>query len=368
MPAMNGHYAGGDIQWYVEHLGTTILKEIETVDWSWDTSQEAAGAGLGDMKNRYHKSTGSPKGTFKMKRALLTRADGGGVFLDLLAGSQLIHQEPIAASSSTYTVTLSTSLVSIHKIQLQTNKVILREGVDFTVNYLTGVITFAAALPEAAIVYYLSPSKKNPNLVVNAGFEDVLTNVWSAQGSTLLRDTGANAYVETYGLKVTTSAGGTDGVKYIIATPLQPGRTYRLRFRAKGTAAETLVPTWNDGSSDVAMTPASQNVTATWALYEFTFVATKALLVNIFVKKSSLTANPFWLDEVQLVDDTTLATNPMDEGLGVPFVFNILGKRMGDGTIVHRLLGCAAAKIGAKGAMKAYSEDIDGNFLDYQGE
>ncbi len=364
---MQGHYGGGDILWQVEHLGQ-VLAEIETLDWNWDTSQEPDGAGLGLMKHTYHKSTGPAKGTFKMKRALLARADGGGVFLDLLAGSQMMHQEPIAASSSTYTVTLNTSLTSILDIRLVTSKVALREGVDYTVNYLTGVITFPAATPEAAIVRYLSTSKKNPNLIVNAGFEDVLTNVWAAQGSTLLRDTGANAYVETYGLKVTTGAGGTDGVKYIIATPLQPGRTYRLRLRAKGTAAETLVPTWNDGSSDVAMTPSSQAITANWALYEFTFVATKALLVNIFIKKSTLTTNPFWLDEVQLVDDTTLNTNPMDEGLGVPFVFNLLGKRKDDGVIVDRLTGCAVQKIGHKGAMKAYSEDIDGAFLDYKGE
>lgn len=364
MPAQVGHYAPGDLLWRLEHLGVPLI-EIDTpggVSWSVDPKVEATGKGLGILKNTYYKTVDAPDGTFKIGRAFMQRADGGGIFADIASGSKLVIREAIAAAATTYTAGVTSGFISIYEIRLLTSNVVLKEGVDYTVNYLTGVITFAVALPEAAEIAYLATSKKNANLLLNGTFEDPLGATWVVvAGATISRST-TTPYAGTYSLLVTPAATG-DGVKYALATPSYPGRTYRLRFRAKGTASKTLGATWNDGTTDVAMTPTNISLSATWTAYEFTFAATKGTIVNIIIKDVTATPAAFNLDEVQLFDDTVI-TSPMDAGLGVPITFNMYGYRIIDGQRVVTLQGCTLDKLDFKSA-NAYHEDVSGKFLNY---
>lgn len=368
--AMQGHYAPIDVLWSAEHDGTT-LNEIVESGISWDTAFtiEPAGAGLGVLKNFYYKTVAPPKGTFKIDRALLQRSDKGMLFLDLATGAKVVQQEAIAAAAASYTVNLATALVSILEVRLNTSLVILREGLDYTVNYVTGVVTFTAVLPEAATIRYLASSRKLQNFLINGGFEDAITNIWIGFGTGTVARNTANAYVEGNALAVTPAA-INDGVQYNISTNLQPGRQYRVRGWAKAAAAEVLAGFWFDGTTDQAMAVVSgATLTTVFTPFEFTFTPTKAIVPNLKIKDTKASPALFYIDQLQLLDDTT-ATNPtvggniMDQGLSTPFTFNLVGKRMWDGVVVHKLMKCAINKIGNKSG-KQYAETVDGMFLEY---
>ncbi len=364
---MQGHYSPADVQWVVEHDGTA-LAEIQNVAWDYDPSTEAAGAGLGLLKNTYYKTTAAPKGSWKMSRWLLQRSDKGMLFLDLATGSRYVVQEFIASGVSTYTVSLNTALVSIQEIRLNTSLAILREGLDFTVNYLTGVITFAIALPENATIRYLASSRKLASYLVNGGFEDAITNIWIGFATgTVARDT-ANAYVEGNALKITPTA-TNDGAQYNISLTLQPGRQYRFRFKGKSAGSETISCFWFDGTTDQPMT-GSATLAATYTTYEFTFTPTKAIVPNLKIKDTkAVSPSVFYIDEVALLDDTTgnnptLGGNVMDAGLAAqPFTFNLIARRVLDGVTAFKLIDCSVSKVGYKSG-KEYGEDISGDFLD----
>lgn len=369
-----GHYSPADIQWFVEHDSMLIpLAEIENggVSWDFDPMIEPAGKGLGILKNSYYKMIDAPKGSGKISRAHLDRGDNGMLFVDLAQGDKYIIQEAIAASSATYTVSQNTGFVGIIEIRLTTSNVVLREAVDYTVNYVTGAITFVQSTPEAGVIRYQSTARKNQNLLINGGFEDALGSTWIAVATATIARNTANAYVEGNALGVTPTA-TNDGVQYNVTTNLQPGRTYRLRLKAKAAAAETLVAKWNDGTTDQSMTGGA-TLTTTFATYEFTFTATKAQAANIKILDSKVSPALFYIDEVALLDDTSgsspsLGVNPMDAGLAVtPFVFNLVGKRVPDGAIIHRLMKCAVDKTAFKSG-NAYQEAIDFLFLDYIGQ
>jgi hypothetical protein len=372
--SQTGHYGPEDIYYQLEHQGLTLV-ELDPgggISWDFDPAIEPGGAGLGQLKNTYFKVTGPAKGSGKMSRKFLDRADNGYLFLDLAQGDQNVQQESIAAGATTYTVTLNTSLISILEIRGNTTQRVMREGQDYTVNYSTGVITFAAATGEISTIRYLSSAKKAANLLINGGFEDALTNIWTPLGTATIARNSANAYVEGNALAVTPGA-QNDGFQYIVTTPLLTGRTYRLRFRAKAAAAETLAATWFDGTTDVAMTPASVTLTTSYAVYEFTFISTKNSTNLIKIKDTKVSPALFYVDEVQLYDDTsgsgpTLTTNPMDAGLAVsPFIFNIVGRRTVDGVVAFKLMKCAIDKLSYKSG-PSYSEDISFQFLEFQGQ
>jgi hypothetical protein len=290
--------------------------------------------------------------------------------MDLAAGSKYLQQEKIASAATTYTIGLTTALVGIVAIKLNTSGDVLKEGVDFFVNYLTGIITFNIALPEDATVSYVTSQRRGQQYIFNTGFEDLLSNVWIPFATaTLARNsTAANVLTGTYALAVTPAA-QNDGVQYNVSMQLQPGRTYRLRFWAKAAAAEIMTPFFNDGGADVAMTPATQNLTTAYAAYEFTFVATKSTIPNLKIKDSKVGPALFYIDQVSLIDDTASeAQSPMNAGLAQPFPFNLTGRRKVDSVIVARLMGCAVDKLDYKGGMPKYTEDISFQFLDSMGE
>ncbi len=367
-----GHYGPEDLIISIEHNNLSLLEmDNGGLSCDFDPAIEAAGAGLGSLKNTYFKVTGPVKGSGKLSRAMLDRADNGYLFIDLIQGARVVMQEQIASGATTYTPTLNTSLVTILEIRGNTTNNVLREGVDYTVNYATGVITFSAATGEISTIRYLSSAKRAPNLLINGGFEDALTNIWTPLGTATIARDAANAYVEGNALKVTPAA-TNDGVQYIVTTPLLVGRTYRVRLRGKSAGSETIGITWFDGTADVALTPATNTLAASYAIYEWTFTATKNSTNLIKIKDTKVGPGIFYLDEVQLLDDTsgnnpTLATNPMDGGLGVPFTWNIVARRAVDGVVAYKLMKCAIDKLSYKSGNK-YQEDISFQFLDYIGQ
>jgi Carbohydrate binding domain len=188
---------------------------------------------------------------------------------------------------------------------------------------------------------------------------------------TIVRDaTAANTYSELYGLKVTPAA-INDGVQYNLPMYLPQGRTYRLRGRAKGAAAEILSPFWYDGTTDQAMTAVSgATLSTTWTPFEFTFTTTtKSTIANIKIKDSKASPAVFYLDDLMLIDDTTATNpvygfNPMDHGMAViPFEWNIVARRVVDGVIIYKVMDCTVDKLDIK-AGKAYTEDISFQALD----
>lgn len=375
MPGVQyGHYGKAELRYEIEHAGL-ILGELQSVGYSMDPQIEAAGEGIGSLKNTYFKQIGAPKGSGKLSRNMLQRTDAGKVLLDIVAGSRVIIQEPIAIASSTYTVTMNTALVSLYEVRLNSSLTILRESVDYYVNYLTGTITFAVILPETATVRYLAANRKGQQFLINEGFEDPLGTTWTPFATATIARTNvpANVFVEGYSLAVTPIATG-DGVQYSLPVYLQPGRQYRLGLRAKSATAETLAAFYNNGVSDVPMTPSSVTLTPTYALYEFTFVPTLSLIPNIKIKDTKATPAIFYLDQVRVIDDSlslgsnpTISTNPMDAGWTTPIMFNIIERRIADGVVVGRLQKCTINKYSIKDG-KAFVEDVDFEFLDYLGE
>lgn len=372
MPGQIGHYSGGEVLWYIEQYGTGVpLLELDKVTFGFDPKNEEGGKGLGVLKNWYVKTVDAPSGTGKINRKMLARADGGQLFMDLLAGAKYVHQEGIATAAVSYTPSLTAALIAILAIRLNTSGVYLKEGIDYTVNYGTGAITFSIALPEPATLFYISSQKRGQQLLINGSFEDPLTNIWTAFATaTLARDIGAaNVLTGAYALKVTPGA-VSDGFQYAISQNLQPGRTYRVRAWLKAAAAETIQGFWFDGTTDQAMAPATMaTLTTTYAAYEATFTPTKAVVPNLKFKDSKTGPGAFYVDQIALFDDTASeAASPMNSGLGVPFMWNTIARRLVDSVTVEKLTGCFLDKLDFDGGMKEYSEAISFRFLDWSGE
>lgn len=372
MSGQQGHYSGQELLWFMEQYGIQVpLPEITKIKYGFDPKYEPGGKGLGILKNTYAKTVDAPDGTWSIDRAQLARDNSGLLFVDLAAGAKYLHQEGIATAATSYTPSLVTALISIIAIRLNTSNVYLKEGIDFTVNYATGVITFAIALSEAATLFYLSTQKRGAQLLFNGSFEDPLTNIWTAFATaTLARDnTAANVLTGSYALKCTPSA-ASDGFQYNLSQNLQPGRTYRVRAWLKAAAAETIQGFWFDGTTDQAMTPATMaTLTASYAAYEATFTPTKAVVPNLKFKDSKVSPALFYVDQIALFDDTAFeAQSPMNAGLGQPFMWNMIGKRVVDSVTVVKLMGCFMDKVEVSGDMKQYTEAISGKFLDWQGE
>jgi len=369
--AQIGHYAPSEVRYFLEHDGNE-LAEIQSFEFDIDPSVEAGGKGLGFQKNAYWKITDAPKMAGKIGKNVIARADRGMLFMDLIRGSSVIHQDVVAAAATTATLSLVSGFTSLIEVKNTANNLRLREGIDYTVNYTTGVITFPAALSDAVLIKYLVQGRRGLNYLANGGFEDALGTTWIgfATGTVARDSTAANTYSELYGLKVTPTA-VSDGVQYNLPIYLPQGRTYRLRGRAKAAAAEVLAAFWYDGTTDQAMTVVSgATLTTTFTPFEFTFTTTtKSTIANIKIKDTKTGPAVFYLDDLMLIDDTTATNptygfNPMDHGMAiVPFEFNIVARRVVDGTAIYKIMDATVDKIGIKSG-KAYAEDISFQALD----
>lgn len=366
MPQL-GSYGRGEIEILVEH-DNTVLAEIQDFKYDFDVPKVASGSGLGDLKNKRFKRTGAAKGTWSMSRNMLSNADNGDLLVNLLSGSAHIISEAITISSATYTP--SQTLVSILSIQYNTSLTLLEDGVDYTVNYATGVITFTTATAEAATIMYLSTDADltGDNMVQDGGFESDTTNIWSAVSCTFARST-TSPYVGTYKGALTAINAQGDGLQYDPNIAVVPGRTYRFSFYAKAAAADACQVQWTDASGAASMTPVGTAATfsTSWKLHEFTFVPDDATILTIQIQNNAVAPGATLdIDEVWLRENAPLV-NPMDAGKSFGFTFNVVARRVEDGSQVARFIGCEAFKdSGAAGDI--WKEDISGEFLDYEGE
>src|SRR4030042_1336357 len=95
-----GSYAGTELEVVIVQDNLDLV-EVSGVDYSIDLSGRPGGSGLGKPTDWYHKF-GVPKGTFSISRRMLAKADQGGAFLSLVAGTAFIQQETIPTASATY--------------------------------------------------------------------------------------------------------------------------------------------------------------------------------------------------------------------------------------------------------------------------
>ena len=365
-----GHYAPGEIEYLVEH-DNTVLLEVDDFNWEFDAGMETGGSGLGKLQNTYHKRVKAPKGSWGISRKALQRADKGQLFLDLLKGSAyIVTDEADAAASS---LTLSETLVSVLQVQERTSGTIWEEGVDFTVNYATSVITFVSTVPAGGVeVKYLTTAAhmKSQNLIQNGQFESAITNIWTAfaTGSVARTSTAAQVRTGAYGLAVTPAA-QNDGVSYAPNITVIPGRTYRFRAWVKGTANDTIAAYWEDAGGVVEMTAVTPSdhkiVGADWNEFDWTFTPDESTILNVIIKNTLAVPNAFYLDDVYLGENAP-TPNAMD-GQRLPFQFNVIARRVVDQVNVYKLLGCSIYNLGVKSGA-AYTESIKGEFLDIETE
>lgn len=365
-----GHYAPGDIEYLIEH-DNTVLLEVNDFSFDFDGGMEPGGAGLGDLQNTYHKRVKAPQGSWSLDRNMLQRADKGQLFLDLLKGSAYIVTDEADAAAAT--LTLSEALVSLLQVQERTSGTIWEEGVNFTVNYATGVITFVSTVPVGGVeIKYLTTTAhmKSQNLIQNGQFEAAITNIWTAFATaTVLRtSTAAQVRTGTYGLSVTPAA-QNDGTQHEPNITVIPGVTYRFRFWAKGTAAETILAYWEDGAGVVAMSVVSPAggalVGADWNEYDFTFTPDESTILNVIIKNTHADKHVFYLDDVYLGENAP-TPNAMD-GQRLPFQFNVIARRVVDQVNVAKFVGCAIYNQGGKSG-SAYGESVKGQFLNLETE
>lgn len=365
-----GHYAPGEVEYLIEHDGS-ILMELDDFSFDFDPGMETGGAGLGDLQNTYHKRVKAPKGTWSITRKALQRADDGELFRDLVKGSAYIVTDEADAAATT--LTTSETLVSILQVQERTAGTIWQEGVDFTVNYATSVITFVSTVPAGGVeVKYLTTTAhmKSQNLLQNTGFEAVITDIWSAFATGVIArtSTAAEVRIGTYALAVTPAA-QNDGVQYDPNFTVIPGRVYRCRFWVKGTAAETILAYWTDAAGTTAMSvvsPAAGAIAgADWNEYDFTFTPDESTVLNIIIKNTTAVPHVFYVDDIYVgLNDPTV--NPMD-GQRLPFQFNVIARRVVDGVDLWTLKQCSLYGLGVKSGT-AYTESLKGEFLDIETE
>lgn len=359
-----GHYGPGDIRYIIAHDGTELL-ELNDVSLSTDVPMAPGGTGLGFLKNRYHTRTGPAAGTFSIARNQLTAAEKGTLFMKLITGAGIIITEAIASAATTHTPGQTlTSILAIHLA----DGTLLEETLDYTVNYATGIITFNAALSQAAEIQYASTDADwmGLNLMLNSSLADDITNIWSGIATGTVARSAAAKYVGSYGLLITIGA-QNDGADYEPNIAVFPGRVYRLTAWLKGvSAADDIDARWQDSGGWTAMTAVgTANVLAngTWKLHEWTFTPDEATILDIAIRNVDAAASSnIYLDEIYLRENAP-AVNMMNAGLNKPFEFDIWKRRVVDGVIMERARGCSVYT-DAVASGEAYTETIDGQFLD----
>jgi hypothetical protein len=116
---------------------------------------------LVEISDVYHwfDGRGRPGGTFSISRGMLPSSEQGTAFLKLCTGSASIRRETIPSGSATH----MPSFALQSRLAIRTPKRQLVEGIDFLVNWATGVVTFTPALPEAAEIAYISDAAGDPS-------------------------------------------------------------------------------------------------------------------------------------------------------------------------------------------------------------
>lgn len=367
-----GHYAPGDLEFLLVQDGT-VLMEVQDVSVSVSVPRAPSGSGLGKLKNRYHKVTGPPEGTFSISRNELSAEERGELFMRLLLGNSGIIQENVVSGSLTHT--LSHTPISVYEIRVGRFPFsILEKNMDYVVNWMTGVITFTAALTGDAVVKYATADRDwhASNLLVNGNFESDISGVWYGRGGGVLAresygDSPSHIYAGDYALAVTTTT-TNDGVHYDYPIPLVPNRDYLLRFWCKGTTGKTLaVNVWDGstlGTTYTVNTGATSLTGTTWRMHEFYILADDVQHDGLLIRNTSATpGGPFYIDQMSLREKNPVY-DLMNASLATGFEFEIWARRVSDGTIIYKLTGCQVYS-DAFASGDAYSESIEGQFLGF---
>lgn len=360
-----GHYGPGDLEYLLAH-DNTVLEELEDFNWADTQPKAPGGSGLGRLKNKYHKVTGPPEGTFSIVRKMLSYADKGTLFDKMLAGSGMIITEFIATASATHDP--AETLVSILEIKLITSGTILAETDDYTVNWATGLITFNAALTENAEIQYISTDKDwiGQNLLQNSGIEDAITNIWSAIATATVARSNAAEYVGTYGLLIVINA-ANDGGQYDPNIHVYPDREYRLTAMMQGvTVADDCSAHWEDAGGVVQMTAvgtADVLALGVFKLHEWTFTPDEATILSLRILNDDVAAaSNIYVDEIYLRENDP-RYDVMMSGRNRGYQFEIWARRVLDGVVVAKFRKCEVYDSG-KASGEAYTESVNGQFLE----
>lgn len=364
---MQGSYTGAELEVVIVQDALDLV-EVSDVDYSIDLKGRPGGSGMGKPANWYHKF-GSPEGSFSISRRMLAKADQGGAFLSLVAGAAFIQQETIASASATYTPTFA--LQSILCIRYVETGLRLIEGLDYTVNWATGVITFTPALVAVANIAYMSDAAgiRGKNLLTNGNMEDDLSNTWNGAGTGVIaQEAGAaNVYRGLYSAKCTPSV-TNDGLLHITDFAVRPGRVHVLKFRIKGTSADTIECRWEDAAGYTSMGAAAAIGSADFVLKELELTPDDPIVKNVEIRNTTATPHAFYVDDAYCAEKSPVL-DPVGGDM-FPFVFDIIWRRRSDGVTVRKLKGCAAYNMAGKSSEgeTAATEDISGGFLSYEGE
>jgi hypothetical protein len=361
-------YGPGDLKYRIMQEGV-VLAEVDDMSFSVSTSRQPTGSGLGQLKNTRHKNTAAPTGEWSLSRSMLSAAENGEMFLKILMGSAGVVYEQVADASDTHTC--GEVPVEVLEVRLLTSNVVLEPNRDYYVNYSTGVITFEATTSEAARVAYITEQRDwyGQNLAIGGKMDMNITGVWVGEATGVAERDGDNAYLGDYGLLVDVSA-QNDGVRYSIPIKVQTGRTYRIRFRAKGTADDTIEVEVEEAGTDNAATAetGSDELNAEWTMHEFYYTATEAEFESIVITNSTAAPGDFYID-MFMVSEYQPAYNVMDAGNNQVRSFDVWAYTVWDGTVVAKILNCAVYDDDYSSGDK-YSESVSGQFLDWllQGE
>lgn len=358
-------YGPGDLRFRIVERGVTLM-ELSDISFSLSSERTPSGSGLGFLQNLRHKATAASSGEWSVTRSALSKQEDGELFLEYIYGRGTVIRELVASGSTTHT--LGTLPMSVSEVRFITSNIVLVQNKDFVINGSTGVITFEVATPEDAQVSYLGfdRSYASPALVFGGDMGMSLTGIWSNVATGVATRTAAAAYLGDYGMNLAVTS-TSDGVQYDIPVDIMPGRVYRVAFRAKGTAADTLVVNASQNSVYTATTPdlagTDDTVSATWRLHQFTFTATHGQLDGIQILNS--TASPSGLQ----IDDFTVreyapSYDIMASGNHQVPTFELWQYRVIDGVVIRKLGGCAVySSEFASGDV--YTESVSGQFLSY---
>ncbi|MFH1268191.1 MAG: carbohydrate binding domain-containing protein [Planctomycetota bacterium] len=367
-------YLDGETSRLQIEFDAIAILDLQSVDYSIKRNIRPRGEGIGYPSYTELRAGIMGPGTFSMKVKKRTASDNhSDIFEKLFWGNGILIRETVAVSVSTHTV--AEPLVAVLEIRYNTSSnLVLKEGVDFTVNYSTGVITFTGATDaETATITYMTDAPiMGANYLENYCFEvSEVDDVWSVIATASIARSSTAAYVGTYSLAITPAA-QNDGAKYDKAMKVMPNRQYRFRFAIKGTGSETFVVSYTDVAGTAAMTLSSPATAGTlqgttFEIWEFVFTPDEVDLVDIRIVNSTAVPHVFYIDHVQLgVDDPD---RTMDDGQMQPFPFNIVQYDL-DGRRLCKLMGCVLDNLGeAISAVEADQEEsVSGQFLRRIGE
>lgn len=165
----------------------------------------------------------------------------------------------------------------------------------------------------------------------NSTFEEGTLGDWNSWGNSSERSVGQPGYNSSYCLQLTNPSAGSD---YYVAQsclemPLEQGKTYTLKFMAKGSAAGMAVQACFQNSETYAGGGYVEiPVTTEWAEYQAELTIDQANMNRVLINFGKY-AGTYYIDNVQLIDPTASSIRQV-ENTNIQNVacFNLAGQRV----------------------------------------